>query len=354
MTTPPLEDSRPIIYDPRQPSDASALSDVFALPSIRIIDDWEAQAREYEQILNPASLQNPSVRPEQSLPKESGVWVYYPWRHCVIHCLPSPEYAHLRASRNQNLITPAEQEQFRNARIGIAGLNVGNPAALCIALESGGVSMKFADNDHLAASNLNRFRAGLCDIGLNKAILTARQVYEIDPFASIEVFDHGITPENIEQFLLEPRLDVLVEETDNLELKIRIRELARQHRIPVVMVTGNGENIIIDIERFDQNQNLPLLNGYLQQSVIDEIRAGVPSFSKKVQLARDFMGAQHLTSRLRESFDHIGVSLAGIPQIAESSFLRGAAVSYAVRQIVTGGHAPSGRFFLKMDTMLTP
>ena len=60
--------------------------------------------------------------------------------------------------------------------------------------------MKLADNDILSLSNLNRFRAGLPDLGVNKAVLTARQIYEINPFAKLEVFDKGISPENIENF----------------------------------------------------------------------------------------------------------------------------------------------------------
>lgn len=215
--------------------------------------------------------------------------------------------------------------------------------------------MKFADFDGLSLSNLNRFRAGVCDLGLNKAILSARQAYEINPFLDIEMLEHGIRPEDIERFLLKPKIDVLIEETDNLKLKIAIREKAREHRIPVLMVTGNGENIIIDIERYDQNQRLPLLNGYLKQGIIDkikEIQPGKGTLKERIFLARDFMGMKYLTKRLRESFLLVGSRLAGIPQLAESSFLRGAALSYLVRQITIGKKVPSGRYYLKLDNVL--
>lgn len=287
--------------------------------------------------------------------RELDTWVYYPWRNCAVHALSREKYEQVRTSRNKNLITEDEQKKFSNFKIGIAGLNVGNPGAVCIALEGGSRSMKLADNDVLAFSNLNRFRAGLPDLGLNKAVLTARQIYEADPYYNLEVFPDGVTPDNIENFLLNPKIDLLIEETDNLKLKIEIREIARKNKIPVLMVTGNGPNIIIDIERFDLEPQASLLNGYLKQDMIEKVKNVDPKTlptEEKILMARDFMGKEFLVPRLQESFLQVGKTLAGIPQIAESSFLRGAALCYFVRAIATGESVPSGRYNLRLDTLI--
>ena len=215
--------------------------------------------------------------------------------------------------------------------------------------------MKFADNDILTVSNLNRFRAGICDLGINKAVLSARQVYEVNPYALIQVFPHGLDMTNIKNFLLKPKIDVLIEEMDNLSLKITVRELARAHRIPTLMVTGNGANVILDIERFDIDQNLPLLNGYLHPEIIERIKTILPQsidIKEKIQLARDFMNSEELTERLQRSFALIGSQLSGIPQLAESSFLRGAVIAYCVRQLATGDDLPSGRYYLELDRII--
>ena len=212
--------------------------------------------------------------------------------------------------------------------------------------------MKFADNDILSLSNLNRFRAGITDLGLNKAVLSARQVYEINPFAKIEVWENGISQDRINEFLLKPRIDILIEEMDNLKLKILIREEARKNKIPVLMVTGNGPNVIIDVERFDLDQKAPLLNGHLRPEVIKKIQqmdASKTPFKERVFLARDFIGAKYLTKRLRNSFPLVGRKLASIPQLAESSFLRGAALCYFVRQIAIGKKVSSCRYYLNLD-----
>lgn len=327
-----------------------------AHPNVSLIDDREREASELALVRRPALLlrQDEKKMAPRGTRAEHSVAVYYSWRAAAVRLLSRSAYARLRTSRNQDLITKNEQRKFAGFRIGIAGLNVGNPAALCIALEGGGERMKFADNDVLTASNLNRFRAGVCDLGLNKAALSARQIYELNPFARIAVFTDGISEKNMSRFLLTPRIDLLIEEMDNLKLKIAIRELARAHRIPVLMVTGNGEDVIVDVERFDITPDPPLLNGHLKKRVIDAVMSASSAIPprERIFLARDFMGAQILTKRLRQSFLRVGSTLAGIPQIAESSFLRGAALCYAARKIATKKPMPSGRYHFRLSTLI--
>lgn len=317
-----------------------------------IVDEINEQIKELGLVKNPELLLISEADRHRKLADKLAMsktlWIYYPWRDTLVHCLNKNDFKLLRTSRNRNLITKEEQDKFENITIGVAGLNVGNPGAVCMALEAD-VPMKLADIDALSVSNLNRFRAGLCDLGINKAVLSARQIYEINPFAKLEVFENGITPENIEKFLLKPRVSVLIEEMDNILLKIKIREMARENKIPVVMVTGNGENIIIDVERYDLNPKLPLLNGYLKKDVIDRIKAGPKTFKERIKLMQDFMGAKYLHPRLVKSFLLVGSEIPAIPQLAESSFTRGAALSYCVRMVAQGSKLKSGRYYLKLS-----
>lgn len=348
-----------VVFNLKKSEDRDRLLKLFKDGKIGyVIDDMKEQKEELRLVNDPKLIKDSIVgglaeKSESSF--EEGVWVYYPWKKCLSHLLSEKDFDKLRVSRNQNLITKNEQKIFSKLRIGIAGLNVGNPAAICLALEGGGRYFKFADNDVLSVSNLNRFRAGLCDLGVNKATLTARQVYEINPFLQIDVFDKGVEQGCEEKFLSNPRLDVLVEETDNLSLKISIRQKAKKLRIPVVMVTGNAENVLIDIERFDLDSELPLLSGKIDKTVIKDIinlSSSDIDFKKKVFLARDFIGEDYLDDRLKSSFLEVGASLAGIPQLSESSFLRGAAVCYVIRKIALGEKMPSGRYDLRLDNIL--
>lgn len=331
-----------IFFTQEKESERQAL--LIEKPHIRQVDTYADQVKDFEKIQSLAGT-----------PAEAGegVWVYYPWREVMVHILPEEAYKIVRLSRNEPLITKDEQKKFAAATLGFAGLNVGNPGAVCTAQEGGGARFKLADLDPLDVSNMNRFRASLADLGVNKATLTARQIHEIDPFVDIELYEDGIQDDNIARFFDEPKIDVLVEEMDNLPLKIKIREEAKKRGVPVVMVTGNGAGLIVDIERYDLDPDLPILNGLLPDEVRQGIEAGPKEMEEFLVLARDFMDARdELVPRLRDSFSCVGKTLAGIPQIAEASFLRGALLAYCIRRIVVHGDLQSGRYNLQLDDIL--
>ena len=55
-----------------------------------------------------------------------------------------------------------------------------------------GGHFRLADFDELCVSNLNRLRAGVHQLGLNKAVITARALLEIDPYLNIAVEPAGV------------------------------------------------------------------------------------------------------------------------------------------------------------------
>ncbi|PIZ95881.1 MAG: hypothetical protein COX81_00080 [Candidatus Magasanikbacteria bacterium CG_4_10_14_0_2_um_filter_37_12] len=347
--------NHPIIFDLKKSTDVKKIKKLLSeYNGIRVVDEFSNQVQELREVNDPGSILKDIL--EMSSPKISdadGVWVFYPWNLALVHVLSKSDFLNLKHSRNNNLISKEEQKQTGMLTVGFAGMNVGNSGAICMALEGVGFKMKFADFDTLSLSNLNRFRASLTDLGTNKTTLSARQVYEINPFLKIEQFDKGISEKNIDKFLLNSKIDILVEEVDNLPLKLELRKRARKHKIPVVMVTGNGSNLILDIERFDKDAKTPILNGKLTKTVQRKV-SNVKHLSKKeiIYLLRDFIGKEFLTERLCQSFDRIGVDLAGIPQLAEATFLRGAVLTYVVRKIFTDGNISSGRYNFCLDGII--
>lgn len=321
---------------------------------VSYVDTLEEQENELSLVRNPSLISHSQIASlgKISVGEDYGTWIYFPWKKTAVRILNVDKYFELRSSRNHNLIKIEEETILKDAKIAVAGLNVGNPGAVCLALESIGSSIKLADFDELSVTNLNRFRASLCDLGVNKAILSARQMYEINPFLNIEVYEKGITPENVELFLDSPKVDLLIEETDNLKLKINIRNMAKKYKIPVLMVTGNGSDVLVDVERYDLDENLPILSGYLSDDLINKIQSiekGKGSFEERVILARDFMGAEYLDPRLVSSFSDVGKTLAGIPQLAESSFLRGATICHFAKRILLKEKILSGRYKILLD-----
>jgi tRNA A37 threonylcarbamoyladenosine dehydratase len=345
----------PVILDLNKKADQKKLQSVLENKPT-MVDFYSDQLKELEEVNHPELIANPhSYGGETGRNIKDGRWVYYSWKNSLVHVLDENDYYKLRTSRNLNLITEKEQKILRKKKIAFAGLNVGNPGAICCALEGVGSYYRYADFDELSLSNLNRFRSGLCELGINKATLTTRQAYEIDPYLKIDLFDKGVDPRNPDEFLVNPKVDIFIEEVDNLKLKIDIRKSAKKYNIPVVMVTGNGQNVIIDVERYDTDKSLDILSGDLKKEVIDDIYNLNPktaTLDEKIKLAMDFMGDDILHPRLVESFSQIGKKLAGIPQLSESSFLRGGAICYFVRRILLKEDVPSGRYFLDMDKLI--
>jgi hypothetical protein len=355
---------QPMLFRLNNESDKAAVEKLYAEGKIvRAIESTGTQVEEIENIKDPSKITHASAMGQTKtahISAEEGVWVFYPWHATLIHIVDEADYATLRAARNEPLITKDEHAKILPLSIAFAGLNVGNPCAVCAALEGAGQNglIKLADFDSLSVTNLNRFRAGLSDLETNKAFITARQIFEINPFANIEMYPKGIAPESVDAFLAGPKVDILVEEIDNLKLKIALREKARDLRIPVIMVTGDGENVILDIERYDLDPTTPMLNGYLSEETKNAIAAVVPgqgTFEERVMLARDFMGEKgELNDRLYGSFSAVGKTLAGIPQLAESSFCRGAVIAHAIRMIATKSESvASGRYRYVLSDVVT-
>ena len=87
----------------------------------------------------------------------------------------------------------------------------------------------------------------MLDLGVNKAVLAARRIAELDPYLTVRVFTAGLTDDTVNEFL--DGLDVVVEECDSLDMKAMVREEARARRLPVLMATSDRG--LVDVERFD-------------------------------------------------------------------------------------------------------
>jgi molybdopterin/thiamine biosynthesis adenylyltransferase len=338
---------KPLILNIKKPKDKKSFENLIK-NKVKLIDFFEEQIKEL------CAVKKIKLTPRKAnLLYKNSFWIYYPWHNVLFHTLDKNNFRAVRLSRNAVLISKDEQKRISKFRVGIAGLNVGSPVILSLVLQ-GFEKFKIADNDTFELSNLNRLSAGLSllDVGLNKATLTCRYAYEIDPFLEIDSFNNGLNENNLKEFLLKKKINILVEEMDNLKLKVLIRELARKHRIPVVMATGNGSNVIVDVERYDLQPDLPLLSGFLTQDVIRRIfegKSAEKSVREKILLARDFIGEKFLTQKLVSAFKLVGSKIAGIPQISEVSFLRAGVLGYIVRTILLNSNIRSGRYLFETD-----
>ncbi len=320
-------------------SDGDAALDVLrADPGVDVIDHRAALLADLNK-LQPA--------PGAELLDEPTRWAYYPWRRTVVAILGPNGFRAVRTDRNRNLITAAEQRRLGTVRIAIAGLSVGHVIAHTLAAEGLCGTLRLADFDHLELSNLNRVPATILDIGLNKAVVTARRIAELDPYLRVEVMTAGVRAESLEEFLDD--IDIVVEECDSLDMKVRIREAARDRRLPVLMATSDRG--LIDVERFDLEPDRPVMHGVL--GGVDSAQLAALSQQDRIPYMLRHLDASRSSGRLTASLVEVGHTLSTWPQLAGEVTLGATIVAEAARRIGLGEPLASGQVRIDIGQALS-
>ena len=268
----------PVILNPRNRDDQEKIVDLKNNPQIQVINQINSQVGDLIKSRHPAkTFSKEELKAEienffEENPKESyGNWVYYPWKYALVHLLPEEEFIRVRTLRNNYKITPQEQKELAEKKVGIVGLSVGQSIALAMALERSCGEMRLADFDHLELSNLNRLKAGVTSLGIEKIVIAAREIAEIDPYLKLTLYRDGITEENIDSFFSDQGgLDLIIDECDSLDIKILLRKTAQKYQIPLMMDTSDRG--MLDIERFDLEPERPIFHGYLGDINLDTLK----------------------------------------------------------------------------------
>jgi len=350
---------RPVVFDPADAEDRRRLEELVSSGRV-----WETSDTLQAQLCDLAMARRPGNKRDADVDRilagvplsEYGRWVYYPWSGRLVRLLPPGPFRELRLDRNRPKVAPAEMARLAEFTVGIAGLSVGNAAALTLALEGTVGHLRLADFDTLELSNMNRIRAGVYDIGQAKTVLAARQIAEFDPYLGISVLD-GIGPDNVEEFLLGgldlgPPLDAVIDECDSLSVKFLLRQRARARGLPVLMETSDRG--MLDVERFDLEPARPLFHG-LTGDTADVGDGGLSvgddaAKARKAAVALRLLDEQMISTDLAASFVEMGSTISSWPQLASDVILGGASITAAIRSLALGAPMPSGRRYLDLET----
>jgi molybdopterin/thiamine biosynthesis adenylyltransferase len=319
---------KPVILDPARTDDESTIEHHLADPLVVVLDTLSEQLSQLDALV-------PAVPPE--LRAEGPRWVWYPWRSAMVRVLGPRAFHRVRLDRNRNKITLEEQDKLGRLKIGVVGLSVGHVIAHTLALEGLCGELRLADFDTLELSNLNRIPATVLDLSVNKAIVAARRIGEVDPYVEVKVTTSGVSAATLDGFL--DGLDVVIEECDSLDVKLLVREAARLRRIPVIMETSDRG--MLDIERFDLEPDRPPFHG-----LVEDLRAeDVANLSThdKVPFVLRILEPHQLSARMAASMAEIDETVGTWPQLAGDVTLGGATVAAAVRHLGRGEELPSGR-----------
>lgn len=318
------------------PFDAGQLEEIVAKHGVReVVDIYKRQLQELER-----------VRYAEA-PGEA--WIFYPWSKQLLHCVGGSALFALRTNRNKLLIDDDEQKQLHNAGIGIAGMSVGAGIATGFAYSGMSNRLKIADFDVLDTSNLNRLKESLLAVGRPKAELCAQHIYELDPFSEIEIYGEGLNDDNIHTFFTDPKLDLVFDEIDDFKMKVTLRLQAKKHRVPLVMFTSLGDNILIDVERYDSDKDLEPFHGLIPNLASEIAEKNEITEEDIKRYSVQLVGAEYIPTRALASVLEIGHKLAGRPQLYSTIAVDGGLAAYVARKILLDGLIDSGRYFIRFS-----
>jgi nitroreductase/molybdopterin/thiamine biosynthesis adenylyltransferase len=340
--------SAPLVLDRARTADAERMNHLVASGQVRNLHDTiERQIDDLVRVrARRADLSIAELKDGRAAllgdadPAAFGRWIFFPWSGRMVHVLPPAEYAELRLDRNRHQVTADEQRRLAGFHVGIVGLTTGNAIALTLALEGACGHLKLADADEAWLGDLNRLRAGVQDLGVPKTVLTARQVYEADPYARVTLFHEGFGEENADDFMGgDVPLHAVIDACSDLFARVLLRERARDRRIPVL--TAAGDRGTVDVERFDLEPGAPLFHGRAGDISAARVRGMDDGERLSVELA--VADAERASARTAASVVEIRRTVTALPRMASDAALGSAAVAVAVRRLALGQPLPGGR-----------
>lgn len=253
----------------------------------------------------------------------------------------------LSTTRNKLLVTNRQQDMLSRAVVGFFGLSVGSHAATTWMMLSRARRIKIADPDTIDPSNLNRIRAGWSSVGQKKVRLVRIQLEDMNPSARIYISEIG-TPSAMEQFCTaSPRVSIIVDEIDDLAGKIKLRQVARAMRIPLISAVDVGDNVLLDVERYDKAPMPQLFLGQLKG--VETWDVGAMSPQEKIRAIVTLVGLKHNEQAMLTSLLAVGRTIKTWPQLGSTATIAGGVVATTIKRILLNEDVSSGRYYVDMD-----
>jgi hypothetical protein len=320
----------------------SQLTELFEITNATLIGSFEFKPR-LDAFIQERSHPNATLR---------GNYVYYPWSGLLLRTVSEQDLTTLRTNRTRNLVTLEGQQKLGQFTAGVAGLSFGNGIALSLAYSGISNAIKIADTDIFETTNLNRVRVGLPSVGMPKTGVTAQEIYEINPYATINIFDDGLTDQNLDRFINgETKLNIVFDVVDDFAMKVKIRLAAKKAKIPVVMLTSLEDSILVDVERYDADPSADIFHGLLGP-VAEELLTKEMTEQDKARYAMAIVGPDHVSFRNLTSLASIGKTLVSRPHLYGTVSIVCGLAAYITKRIALGEAMPSMRKHVMFNEVL--
>ena len=264
---------------------------------------------------------------------------------------PHDEFYAQITVRNRGLIGEADQRRLRDATILVAGCGSVGGAAIEPLVRLGAEHLILAEPDGYDLHNINRQSVRLQDVGRNKAEVFREAIGDINPYASVAVEEHGITPENVERVVREASvvLDAVdVTTKPPLRAKFLLHKAARQFGKPVIAgydIAGLQMLLVYDY----RNPAVQVLNGRVLEPEIETIQP--IEFLYKVIISWPVPPLPNEIIPVLRS--QIRGETSGFPQIVYTCHLFGVLATRAVVDLLAG-RPVRGKTMIDVDDILRP
>jgi len=266
-----------------------------------------------------------------------------------IHGLSKKAVFELTTARNRNLIKPDQQHSLRTFPVGFFGMSVGSHAALSWMLVSRAELIKIVDPDTIDASNLNRLRFGWSSVGKFKIDIVKEQLKDMYPDGSIIASKKtdAISVQDI--FDKNTAIEAVVDEIDDFPSKILLRKLAKERRIPLISAADVGDNVMVDIERYDIDAKYPFFHG--REKNLENLELAKLTEQELRRLIIKLVGFEHNSEQMINSLFGIGASIPTWPQLGTTATIAGGIVATLLKKIRLGERVDSGRYYVSLDNI---
>lgn len=312
-------------------------------PDFEYSDIFDGQLRELYLVENPQLSRDKKKAfasdDFKKFKKDKGndyIFVAIPWQKVIIKTVKKDDYLTLKTNRNRELISKETQKKLRDYKIAALGMSVGSNIAFVLTQAGISNDIIIADFDELETTNLNRIWGGIHQVGLNKAVLASRRIYEDNPFANINVLSKGIDENTLVELLKDKKIDCIVEEVDDMNIKLLVREKAKKYKVPVIMVTDNGDGIVVSVERYDLGYKKFMEQdfSYMRKKIVGCTK---PMDFADIVINEMVGGIEKVDPRMIKSVKMISKGqLVSWPQLGSAALLGGVVVTIIVKDVIRG------------------
>jgi hypothetical protein len=284
-------------------------------------------------------------------PWELGSWVFFPWRNQLVHILAQGDFEDLRTIRNRDLILPEEQKKLFDLQAVAFGMSVGSAGALAMGITGISRRLKLVDGAVISGSNLNRILTGVSSVGKSKGLVIGRQIYEMNPYSTIAYYDK-VDNDTIDDIFDKPwKVQLAIDEIDDIEMKVKIRVEARKRQVPVIMATELGDTVMLDVERFDQEPNRPLFHNLIPD--IEKLtESKLENYREWTKHAVNIIDPINMPLKMQKSLLKIGTTIVTHPQLGSTVMITGGLLAFAAKNIALGNPLKSGRYVISLEKEL--